>query len=64
MNFGHPYWTTNHSVVNFMLNVLDFHPDFVVIHHGWNEERARNFPPGESEAIIPMPISPGRNRKS
>ena len=47
MNFGHPYWTTNHSLVNFMLNVVDFHPDFIVIHHGWNEERARNFPPAE-----------------
>ena len=47
MNFGHAYWTTNHSLVNFMLNVLDFHPDYIVIHHGWNEEKVRNVPPAE-----------------
>ena len=42
MNFGHAYWTTNHSLVNFMLNVIDFNPDYIVIHHGWNEERVRH----------------------
>ena len=47
MNFGQGYWTTNHSVVNFMLNVVDFHPDVIVIHHGWNEEKIRNVPPAE-----------------
>ncbi len=46
-NFGHGYWTTNHSVANFALNVIDFSPDFVVIHHGWNEDKIRNFPAGE-----------------
>jgi hypothetical protein len=30
-----------------MLNVLDFNPDFIVIHHGWNEEKIRNAMPGE-----------------
>jgi hypothetical protein len=47
MNFGHAYWTTNHSLVNFLLNVTDFHPDYIVIHHGWNEEKVRGYPPGE-----------------
>lgn len=47
LNFGHAFWTTNHSVVNFALNVLDFHPDYIVIHHGWNEEKVRDAEPGE-----------------
>lgn len=47
MNFGQAYWTTNHSLVNFLLNVLDFHPDYVVIHHGWNEAKIRNASPEE-----------------
>ena len=45
LNFGHAYWTTAHSLVNFMLNVQDFHPDCIVIHHGWNEERVRHARP-------------------
>ncbi len=47
MNFGHAHYTTNHSVVNFLLNVVDFNPDYIVIHHGWNEERIRNAQSGD-----------------
>lgn len=39
LNFGLPYWTTAHSLVNFALNVLDFQPDYVVIHHAWNDSK-------------------------
>lgn len=42
-NFGHAYWTTAHSLSNFMLNILDFSPDILVIHHGWNEAKVRNY---------------------
>lgn len=40
MNFAHGFYNTNHSVVNFCLNALDYDPDYVVIHHGWNDARA------------------------
>jgi hypothetical protein len=42
MNFGHAYWTTNHSLANYFMNIQDFSPDIIVIHHGWNEEKIRN----------------------
>ncbi len=42
-NFGQAYWTTAHSLTNFMLNVIDFSPDFLIIHHGWNEAKIRNY---------------------
>lgn len=42
-NFGQAYWTTAHSLSNFMLNVVDFSPDILVIHHGWNEAKIRNY---------------------
>jgi hypothetical protein len=44
LNFGMTYWTSAHSLVNFVLNVVDFQPDYVVFHHAWNDEKARNFP--------------------
>jgi hypothetical protein len=43
-NFGHAYWTSAHSVSNFVLNIRDFQPDFIVIHHGWNEMKVRGYP--------------------
>ena len=41
LNFGHGYYTSAHSMVNFVLNVVDYNPDYVVIHHGWNDIYAR-----------------------
>ncbi len=43
-NFAHAGWTTNHSVVNFIINILDTKPDYLVIHHAWNEEKIRGVP--------------------
>lgn len=42
MNFGVGGYTTAHSTVNFVLNVIDFDPDYVVIHHAWNDCIVRN----------------------
>jgi len=42
MNFGLAEWNSAHSLVNFCLNVRDFTPDFIIIHHGWNETNIRN----------------------
>lgn len=46
MNFGIGGYTTAHSAVNFILNVVDFAPDYVVIHHAWNERAVRNYEKG------------------
>lgn len=44
LNFGISSWTSAHSMVNFLLNVVEFDPDVIVIHHGWNESEIRNTP--------------------
>lgn len=44
LNFGMTYWTSAHTAVNFILNVIDFQPDYVIFHHAWNEDKARNVP--------------------
>src|SRR4030095_14123746 len=41
MNFGQGYWTSAHVLVNFVLNVIDFAPDYIVIHQAANDELAR-----------------------
>jgi hypothetical protein len=41
LNFGLSFYTTAHSLVNLVLNVIDFDPDYLVIHHAWNDEKAR-----------------------
>lgn len=43
LNFGHAHWTTAHSLVNYFMNIVDFNPDIIVIHHAWNEEKIRGF---------------------
>jgi hypothetical protein len=44
MNFGVSGWTSANSLTNFILNVREFNPDYVLIHHGWNEDKIRNTP--------------------
>jgi hypothetical protein len=41
MNFGQGYWTSAHVLVNFVLNVIDFSPDYIIIHQAANDEHAR-----------------------
>ena len=43
LNFAHAGWNTTNSVVNLIINIVDIKPDYLVIHHGWNEERIRGF---------------------
>jgi lysophospholipase L1-like esterase len=43
LNFGLAYYTSAHSVVNYVLNVRDFSPDFVVIHHNCNDALPRGY---------------------
>lgn len=44
MNFGVNAWTTAESLVNFVLNVRDYEPDIVIIHHAANDGGPRLFP--------------------
>ena len=37
MNWGLVGWSSFHSLANLVLNVVEFEPDYVVIHHAWNE---------------------------
>ena len=41
MNFAHGFYTSAHVLVNFVLNVTDFSPDYVIIHQAANDEHAR-----------------------
>ena len=43
-NFGIGWWSSVHTMLNFVLNVRDFHPDFVVIHDNCNDDKYRGFP--------------------
>ena len=36
-NFGMGGWTSAHSLTNYILNVVDFQPDYVVFHHAHND---------------------------
>lgn len=37
LNFGMGGWTSAHSLANYVLNVVDFQPDYVVFHHAHND---------------------------
>src|SRR5437764_591455 len=41
MNFAYGFYTSAHVVVNFVLNVLDFAPDYIIILQAANDEHAR-----------------------
>ena len=66
LNFGMAGWHSGQSLVNFVLNIRDYSPDVVVVHHGWNDTRplpiGREHPGDYSRsqgAFIP-PIWPDR----
>ena len=66
LNFGLGWYTSAHSVVNFVLNVVDFAPDYVIIHDGWNDNVARDtgneFRGDYSHALTPFhePVVPDK----
>ncbi len=42
LNFGQGWYSTAHTLVNLVLNVLDLDPDVIVIHHAWNDKTVRD----------------------
>ncbi len=44
LNFGGMWWSSVHSTVNYVLNVIDYKPDYVVLHDGCNDHHYRGFP--------------------
>lgn len=45
MCFAHQYWTTAHTMSTFLMTVIDFKPDYLIIHHGWNEGKVMDVDP-------------------
>lgn len=43
LNFGIPWWSSLHSTVNYILNVIDFNPDYVVLHDNCNDHNYRGY---------------------
>ena len=43
-DFGMGWWSSLHSTVNFVLNVIDFDPDYVVLHDNCNDHNYRGYP--------------------
>jgi len=44
LNFGMGWWSSLHTTVNFVLNVIDFNPDYVVLHENCNDHNYRGYP--------------------
>ena len=44
LNFGITWWSSVHSLVNYILNVVDFKPDYVVVEENCNDHQYRGFP--------------------
>jgi len=42
LNFGLDGYTSTHSLINLMLNGIDYSPDVVVFEHAWNDAHPRN----------------------
>ncbi|MEQ8767671.1 MAG: SGNH/GDSL hydrolase family protein [Planctomycetota bacterium] len=49
LNFGVNAWTTAETVVNYVLNVQDYSPDLVLIHHAVNDAGPRFYPDYRSD---------------
>lgn len=63
MNFGVASWTMAHSLINYSLNVKYFDPDYLIVHHGANELKARYYPgfrTDYSHAFTPL-LAPERS---
>ncbi len=43
-NFGIGWWSSIHSTVNYILNVIDFNPDYAIIHDNCNDHNYRGYP--------------------
>ena len=44
LNFGMTWWSSVHSTINYVLNVIDFRPDYLVLHDSCNDHHYRGFP--------------------
>lgn len=49
LNFGLSGYTSNHSTTNFVINVVDYSPDYVVFHHAKNDSRSQ----GDKDTLRP-----------
>lgn len=49
MNWGMAGWTTAETMINFFLNVQDYEPDVVILHHSVNDVNPRMWPDYRSD---------------
>jgi hypothetical protein len=47
LNFGLSGYTSAHSLITFVLNAVDYDPDYVVLQNGWNDMVTSNLPNAE-----------------
>lgn len=64
LNFGVTWWSSVHCLVNYVLNVIDFRPDYVIFHENCNDHHYRGFPGFRGDAahayrVFSVPPSPG-----
>jgi hypothetical protein len=43
-NFGIGWWSSIHSTINYILNAIDFNPDYAIIHDNCNDHNYRGYP--------------------
>jgi hypothetical protein len=51
LNFGMGWWSSLHSTVNFILNVIDFEPNYVVLHENCNDHNYRGYAGLRGDAV-------------
>jgi hypothetical protein len=44
LNFGKEWWSSVQTTVNFVMNVIDFKPDYVIFHNNCNDHNYRGYP--------------------
>jgi len=63
LNFGTGWWASVHTMLNFVLNVRAFRPDFVVVHENCNDEKYRGYAGMRGDyAHVARPLSLWRYR--
>lgn len=58
-NFGQEWWSSMQTAVNFILNVVDFKPDYVIFHNNCNDHNYRGYEGirgDASHAYLPIDI--------
>jgi hypothetical protein len=62
LNFGIGWWSSIHTMLNFVLNVREFRPDVVVLHDNCNDDKYRGYPGFRGDCSHAyIPVTPPRD---